>query len=201
MSGGRVSGPTHGPGRGDRRTLEATGGTTSEDPLATRIAIALGSNLGNRTARIDDGLRTLRRFVDDLRVSSLYETEPRYVVDQPSFLNACAAGVTRLTPRQVLAQLQDGERAAGRRRGGAKYGPRELDLDLLLFGRLVLREPDLVVPHPHLRVRAFVLVPLAEIAGDWIVPACRGSPAESVAALATRVGSEGVMRLPGGAGT
>jgi len=163
-------------------------------PAETRVAVGLGTNQGDRQARIEDAVRALRDLVDDLRVSSLYETEPRYVTKQPRFLNACATGLTRLAPRQVLSQLLDAERAAGRRRNAERYGPRTLDLDLLLYGEQVIEEPGLVVPHPGLRERAFVLVPLAEIAGDWIVPASRGEPAARVGELAARVGTEGVLR-------
>jgi 2-amino-4-hydroxy-6-hydroxymethyldihydropteridine diphosphokinase len=160
------------------------------------VAVSLGSNLGDRRALVLEGVRALRHALDGLRVSSLYETEPRYVEDQPRFLNACATGRTRLAPRQLLFWLQDAERAAGRRRTDERNGPRTLDLDLLLYGDRVIEERGLSVPHPGLRERGFVLVPLAEIAGDWIVPASDGHPAASVAALAERVGAEGVERQP-----
>jgi len=157
--------------------------------------VALGSNLGDREARIAAGVRVLRRELEELRVSSLYETEPAHVADQPLFLNACCTGWTGLTPRQLLSQLQDAERAAGRERSGPRFGPRALDLDLLLYGDEVIDEPDLVVPHPRLRERGFVLIPLAEIAPEWIVPASRGERAQSVESLSRRVGSAGVRRL------
>ncbi len=104
--------------------------------------------------------------------------------------------MTRLTPHQLLSQLQDTERAAGRRRGGRRYGPRTLDLDLLLYGEEIVRDPDLVVPHPRLHERAFALVPLAEIAGDWIVPDGSSRPA-SVEQLLSHVDTTGVYSFGG----
>lgn len=159
-----------------------------------RVAIGVGSNLGDRWARISDAVRVLRTLLEDVVTSPVYETEPRFVEDQPPFLNLCVTGRTRLTPRQLLSQLHDAERAAGRVRGDERYGPRTLDLDLLLYGDEVIEEPGLVVPHPGLRERAFVLVPLAEIAGDRVVPASRGEPAARIAELAARAGTEGVVR-------
>ena len=100
-----------------------------------------------------------------------------------------------MTPRQLLSQLQDAERAAGRDRSGPRYGPRTLDLDLLLYGDQVIEDPDLVVPHSRLRERGFVLVPLAEIAAEWIVPASAGMAADSVGSLAERVGMDGIRRI------
>ena len=140
-------------------------------------------------------MRALRRELAQLRASALYETAPVLLEDQPLFLNACCTGRTRLTPHQLLSQLQDAERAARRDRTGPRYGPRTLDLDLLLYGDEVIEDSDLVVPHPHLRERGFVLVPLAEIAADWIVPPSRGAEAESVGSLEGKVGTDGIRRI------
>ena len=158
------------------------------------FAVALGSNLGDRLAFLAFGVERIRVFSEGLRVSSVYETEPRYVETQGDFLNAACTGLTRLTPRQLLGQLQDAERAAGRVREGTRFGPRVLDMDLLLFGDRVIEESDLVVPHPRLAERGFVLCPLAEIAGEWLVPDRAGGPPYSVESLAAAVGSEGVRR-------
>jgi len=160
-----------------------------------RVAISLGSNLGDREALITSGVRVLRRELEHLQLSALYETGPVLLEDQPLFLNACCTGRTRLTPHQLLSQLQDAERAARRDRTGPRYGPRTLDLDLLLYGDEVIDDPDLVVPHRRLRERGFVLVPLAEIAADWIIPASRGEEAESVGSLAGKVGTDGIRRI------
>lgn len=156
------------------------------------VAVGLGSNLGNRPAYLRFGLGALRRLLSDVVVSPVYETEPREVVEQPPFLNACCVGKTRFTPRQFLMQLQHIERMAGRRWAGPRYGPRVLDLDLLLHGTTVIETPDLVVPHPRLRERPFVLVPLAELVPDCVVPASGGHAAATVADLARAAGAKGV---------
>jgi 2-amino-4-hydroxy-6-hydroxymethyldihydropteridine diphosphokinase len=156
------------------------------------FAVGLGSNVGDRLEHLRFGRRRIAAVARVLRCSRVYETAPVHVTDQRPFLNACCVGETRLTPRQLLSHLQDAERAAGRDRSGPRFGPRTLDLDLLLYGTECVETDDLVVPHPRLRDRAFVLVPLAEVAGDWMVPATDAGPAETVAELAERVGSEGV---------
>jgi len=158
------------------------------------VAIGIGSNLGDPRTNLQFGLRALRRLLDDTYSSSAYETVPVHVADQPSFLNACCIGRTLLTPRQLLTDLHHIEELAGRRRGGARYGPRILDLDLLLYGDRVLNESDLTVPHPRLRERAFVLVPLREIAADWRVPASDAGPERTVRELAEAVDAAGVSR-------
>jgi len=125
----------------------------------------------------------------------VYETVPVGYLDQPEFLNLCCVGRTRLTARQLISELQDAERAAGRRReGGRRYGPRELDMDLLLYGDLTIQESDLVVPHPRMCKRAFVLVPLSEIAGEWMLPATSEREAATVAAVATGIEDRGITR-------
>lgn len=160
--------------------------------LTTRAAIGLGANVGDRVEALRQAVAGLRDLLDDLRVSRVYETAAMYLEDQPDFLNACCTGRTRLTARQLLSALQDLERGAGRRSGGQRYGPRPLDLDLLLYGEEVIDAPDLVVPHPRLRERPFVLAPLAELAPDWMVPSHSGGPAVRVEDLATAAGAAGI---------
>ncbi len=155
------------------------------------VAIGLGSNLGDRAANLDFGHRRLADFVESMLISSLYETEPVGDTEQPRFLNAVVVGQTHLSPHQLLSQLQDAERAAGRRRGRRRYGPRTLDLDLLLYGSERIDTPELVIPHPRLAERAFVLVPLAEVAPDWPVPGT-GRTGETVASLLSRIDPDGV---------
>jgi len=157
-----------------------------------RFAVGLGSNLGDRLAHLRSGVTALERHAEDMVVSSVYETDPVGFSDQPPFLNACCTGHTRLSPRQLLSELQDAERRAGRQPGGPRYGPRPLDLDLLLYADLVLDDPRITVPHPRLRERAFVLVPLCEIAGAWTVPPAAGEDEATVAELAGRLGRTGV---------
>ena len=130
------------------------------------VAIALGSNLGDRKANLELARERLRTLLTDYRASSEYETEPVGVPgQQPRFLNAAVVGTTALGPRALLETLLDIERQAGRTRpfpGAA----RTLDVDLILIGGVVVNEPDLVIPHPRFRERRFVLEPLAEIAPD-----------------------------------
>ncbi|MBI4888588.1 MAG: 2-amino-4-hydroxy-6-hydroxymethyldihydropteridine diphosphokinase [Acidobacteria bacterium] len=129
------------------------------------VAIALGSNQGDRERVLRDGAAALGGHLRDLRVSTFHDTEPVGVGDQPRFLNAAATGSTTLSARDLLDALLDIERRFGRERPypGA---PRTLDLDLILYGDLLINEPGLIVPHPRFRDRAFVLAPLAEIAAD-----------------------------------
>jgi 2-amino-4-hydroxy-6-hydroxymethyldihydropteridine diphosphokinase len=158
-------------------------GSSSGEPRPSRraravtVAIALGSNLGDRHAHLAFAVAKLSEFVADLRVSSLYETEPVGVGDQPRFLNAAAAGYTTESPHQVLGRLLDIERERGRERPfpGA---PRTLDLDLIFYAADIIDEPALRVPHPRFRERRFVLEPLAEIAAEWIDPETGKSVAE-----------------------
>lgn len=157
------------------------------------VAIGLGSNLGDRRSQLCFGYESLKDHLEDLRGSSIYRTTPVEVTDQPEFLNACCIGRTRLTPHQLLAELQHVEKLAHRRRGERRFGPRTLDLDLLLYDDRTIEDEDLVVPHPRLRGRAFVLVPLEEIAGDWRVPASGDEPERRVRELADAVGAEGVV--------
>ena len=156
------------------------------------FAVGLGGNVGDRLANLRLGLRAVARHADDLRVSAVYETEPVHYEEQGPFLNACCIGWTRLTAHQLLSELQDAERTAGRRRGGPRFGPRELDLDLLLYGDQTLESDHLILPHPRIRERAFVLVPLAEIAPEWTVSGREGSLPGTVRDLAARVDRTGV---------
>lgn len=132
----------------------------------TAVAIALGSNLGDREAHLAFAVRRLSASLANLRVSSWHETAPVGVSDpQPMFLNAAAVGDTTMTAAGLLEYLLAIERQRGRERP-RPGAPRTLDLDLVLFGALVLDEPSLTVPHPRFRDRLFVLEPLAEIAPD-----------------------------------
>lgn len=134
--------------------------------------IALGSNLHDPRAQVLRGFDALDGLPDSKLVarSRLYRSAPWGVVDQPAFVNAAAGIETGLSPRELLDALLAIERDAGRERGGARWGPRILDLDLLLYDALILREDGLTLPHPQLHERAFVLLPLADIAPDFVVP-------------------------------
>lgn len=141
------------------------------DPMAEAL-IALGGNLGDTQAIMD---RAIASFCegDAVRLkarSSDYRTPPWGVIDQPPFINVCIAVETELPPRELLALAHATEQVFGRdRRREQRWGPRIIDIDLLAYDDLRLREPDLVLPHPRLFERAFVLVPLAEIAPERII--------------------------------
>ena len=126
--------------------------------------LSLGSNLGDRERMLAEALRLLQApDVQVARISPVYETEPQDVKGQPWFLNLVAEIETELFPRQLLARVQKIEKQLGRKRGMPK-GPRTIDIDILLFGAFVINTPDLVVPHPRMTERRFVLAPLADLA-------------------------------------
>lgn len=134
------------------------------------IYLGLGSNQGNREDNLRAALEALaRRGVDPVRCASLYSTEPRDFEAQPWFLNTVLEVRTTLAPADLLECCLAVERQAGRVRDSFK-GPRPIDLDILLYDSRILESPELVIPHPRYRQRRFVLVPLAELAGDTIDP-------------------------------
>jgi 2-amino-4-hydroxy-6-hydroxymethyldihydropteridine diphosphokinase len=138
-----------------------------------RVAIALGSNVGDRRAHLDYAVSKLRGLLTNFAVSRYYDTVPVGVSGpQPMYLNAAAVGETTLTARELLDALLAIEQDQGRERPYVN-APRTLDLDLILLGDVVLEEPGLVVPHPRFRERTFVLEPLAEIAADLHDPVSR----------------------------
>jgi 2-amino-4-hydroxy-6-hydroxymethyldihydropteridine diphosphokinase len=139
---------------------------------SVRVAVALGSNLGDRHEHMRWACERLGRLLTGVRTSSVIETPPFEVPDpdaQGPYLNAALTGATTLSAVQLLAELQALEAERGRART-RRNAARTLDLDLILFGDAVLDQPALTVPHPRFRERAFVLAPLAEVAGDWIDP-------------------------------
>ena len=138
----------------------------------TRAYVGLGGNLDDREGLIRRALVLLaaRPDIEVLLVSSLRETDPVGFVDQPRFLNGAAMIETTLTAPELLDELLTIERELGRTRNGRRNGPRTIDLDLLLFGDLVVDEPGLTLPHPRLHERAFVLEPLAELDPELEVP-------------------------------
>jgi len=149
-----------------------------------RAYVGLGANLGERE-------RTIRRAVAKLaaepgievvRVSALRETAPWGPVEQPPYLNGVVEVESDLPPRQLLDVLLGVERSLGRVRPGTRWGPRTIDLDLLVHGDIACDEPGLTLPHPRLHERRFVLEPLAELAPDLVVPG-RGEVAALLAAL------------------
>jgi 2-amino-4-hydroxy-6-hydroxymethyldihydropteridine diphosphokinase len=137
-----------------------------------RAYIGMGANLGNREETIKRALALLagRPGVNVVAISSLRETDPVGFADQPHFLNGAAAVETELEPRALLAALLAVERELGRTRDGPRFGPRTIDLDLLVYGACEVAEPGLTVPHPRLAERAFALEPLAELDPELEIP-------------------------------
>jgi 2-amino-4-hydroxy-6-hydroxymethyldihydropteridine diphosphokinase len=145
----------------------------------TLAYVGLGSNLGDR----ERAIRAAAAAIGARRLSSIRETEPWGLADQPRFLNAVAEVETALPPRAYLDLLLDVERRLGRVRGhGPRWGPRTIDLDLLLWGDEAVSEPDLTVPHPRLHERHFVLEPLAELVPAHKIPG-NGTVSEALAGL------------------
>ena len=154
------------------------------------VYLGLGSNVGDRWRNLDRA-RALIESADlrVVRASSIYETEPREVRNQPWFLNQVLEAETTLFPRQLLARTQRIEREMGRKRIAAK-GPRVIDVDILLYWESVIRTESLEIPHPRLVERRFVLEPLAEIAPELRHPVTR----ETVREMLGRVAGQGVRR-------
>jgi 2-amino-4-hydroxy-6-hydroxymethyldihydropteridine diphosphokinase len=161
-------------------------------PIAEAL-IALGGNIGDVRATFDRAVACLCRddAVQLIARSSEYRTPPWGMTEQPAFINAAVAVRTSLQPHDLLARALDCERKLGLDRARKQHwGPRLIDIDIVAYGDVALTDPDLVLPHPHLWERAFVLVPLAEIAPDRLIAGVR------VRDALTRVDARGIERLP-----
>jgi len=154
--------------------------------------LGLGSNLGNREDNLDMALKLLSQRMKVGRVSSIYDTEPVGNTDQPRFLNIACEVFTHLAPEGLLALAKGIEGKMGRR--GKSGEPRTIDIDILLYGDTVMETPDLVIPHPRMAERSFVLVPLAEVAPDLIHPVSGKTIAEMKKAIKEE---QGVFRWEG----
>ena len=140
--------------------------------ISTTVYIALGTNLGDRHANLVNAVQRLSERISVRERSSVYETEAAYVEAQPSFLNMVLRGEidsATLSPRDLLRFVNEVERRMGRERL-VRYGPRLIDIDILMYGSQQVMEPDLIIPHPRIIERDFVLTPLLEIAPDLILP-------------------------------
>lgn len=157
----------------------------------TISAIALGSNLGDSRATLENALKTLN-LMSGITVkshSNWYKTAP-IGPSQPDYLNGCALLEVELTPQELLTTLNTIEDQFGRVRQ-ERWGPRTLDLDIILYGDLILETPELQIPHPRMTERAFVLVPLAEIAPEWIEPVS----GQTISELLEKVDRSGVISM------
>ena len=171
------------------RSMDAAG--SRAEPLTAWIA--LGSNLDDRQQHLRAAVAALRAEagIAVVAVSRVYETDPVGPPPQGPYLNAVARVQTTLAPRELLDRLLAIERSRGRRRGGQRNAPRTLDLDLLLYGNERIETDGLVVPHPRLHERSFVLEPLSEVAAGVIHPVLR----EPIAELARRLRDPAAVRL------
>jgi 2-amino-4-hydroxy-6-hydroxymethyldihydropteridine diphosphokinase len=156
---------------------------TGESPGAAIAYVALGSNLGDRERHLSDALAALRAQpgVREVVTSRVYETDPVGPGEQRPYLNAVARVSTELSPRDLLDRLLAIERSEGRERSAVRNAARTLDLDLLLYGEREIDEPGLVVPHPRMAQRAFVLEPLCDLAPDLVIPGAH-APVSTLAA-------------------
>jgi 2-amino-4-hydroxy-6-hydroxymethyldihydropteridine diphosphokinase len=136
---------------------------------AHTIYLALGANLGDRAASLRAAVERLRSAVTIECMSAVYETEPAYLLDQPRFLNMALRGRSALEPLALLALLKQIERDLGRV-AGPRYGPRAIDIDILLYDDLAIETANLTIPHPRMAERPFVLTPLAELAPELVPP-------------------------------
>jgi 2-amino-4-hydroxy-6-hydroxymethyldihydropteridine diphosphokinase len=164
------------------------------NPAGITAFIGIGANLGDPAAQVREACARLARDLPDSRLvarSSLYRNAPMGPQDQPDYVNAVARVLTRLDPGALLAELQRIETAMGRRRDGTRWGPRLLDLDILLYGTMRINEPGLHIPHPGIAERDFVLFPLRELAPDLEIPD-RGT----VAQLCRTVSAAGLVAIP-----
>jgi len=156
-----------------------------------KVYLSLGSNLGDRKANLETALQLLGERLHVEQISSLYETEPMGYVEQPRFLNAVCRTETDIGPLQLLSLIKGIEASLGRV-SSFPNGPRSIDLDILFYGDLVMETPELTIPHPRIEERAFVLVPLLEIAPDLLHPVS----GQRISDLAAKVhGKEGVKKI------
>jgi 2-amino-4-hydroxy-6-hydroxymethyldihydropteridine diphosphokinase len=159
--------------------------------MMATVYVALGANTGNREANLQMALRGLTRMARVEAVSSLYESDPVSLHEQPPFYNAVCRTETGLEPESLLRFLKTLEHEIGRRPGTDRWGPRPIDLDILLYEERIIQGGELEVPHPRLAERAFVLMPLAEIAPAALDPRQN----ETIAKLAEAVDTSGVRRI------
>lgn len=154
------------------------------------VYLGLGSNLGNRQGNLDQALKLLAQRMRLGKVSSIYDTEPIGKVNQPRFLNMACEAFTRLSPEGLLALVKGIEQKMGRYSRSGE--PRIIDIDVLLFGDKVVNTRDLVIPHPQIAERSFVLVPLSEIAPDVVHPVTKKTIKEMNQAIKE---VQGVLKL------
>jgi len=157
------------------------------------VYIGLGSNLGKPVIQLKQAIEAVKLLPESrfIACSSLYGSKPMGPQDQPDYVNAVAAIKTELAPKNLLHQLQHIEQTHGRERKGERWGPRTLDLDILLFGQQVINTPELTVPHYGMQQREFVLYPLAELTPELVLP-----HGQTLKQLLTHCPLNGLQKLP-----
>jgi 2-amino-4-hydroxy-6-hydroxymethyldihydropteridine diphosphokinase len=160
-----------------------------EKPLIT-VALALGSNVGDREASMRGAIKALSPYVQVTAISPVYETAAAYVADQPAFLNAAIIGTTKLDPLPLLWTVKDIENEIGRI-PTFRFGPRVIDIDIIFYGDLLLKSPELTIPHASMTEREFVLRPLNHIAPNMQHPLT----GRSVADMLARLPEQGMTKL------
>jgi 2-amino-4-hydroxy-6-hydroxymethyldihydropteridine diphosphokinase len=155
-----------------------------------RVFLGVGTNLGDRRANLAAAQVAVSEFVIIQKTSRVYETAPWGMTDQPDFLNLVWEATTLLPPLELLRRLKAVETVLGRK-PSVRYGPRLIDIDILLYSNLMFRSADLVIPHPRISERAFVLAPLADLEPDMVIPGMK----HSVAELLGRHGKQGIKEV------
>lgn len=142
------------------------------------VVLGLGTNLGDRAQHLRRAVKAIAEVVSDLACSPVYESHALLPVGAPdswdmAFLNVAVCGMTELAPREMLAKAKAIEQALGRAPRG-RWGPREIDIDILAYGEFVVADPELIIPHRELLLRDFALIPLADVTPDWVHPLAKG---------------------------
>ena len=159
--------------------------------IRVAIYLALGSNMGDRMSNLRSAVERLSRKITIKKMSSVYETEPVYYKEQPLYLNAVLSAVTELEPFELLSFVKSIESDLGRQ-PSFRNAPRTIDIDILFYGAQIIETPELTIPHPRITERAFVLVPLAEIAPKLVHPALQKRAGELLAEVE---GVDGVRKF------
>lgn len=150
------------------KTLMKTIEKTYTKPMHT-VFLGLGSNIGNKKQNIKNAVTVLKKYISDIQIAKLYETKPMYYEDQDSFINTVIKGKTLLSPEKLLAFIKSAESSLGRQKR-FRNGPREIDIDILFYDLLIHESTELVIPHPGISEREFVLQPFSDLDPGFVHP-------------------------------